>query len=191
MRTGAFLSAGIVGVIAIVLARFGMAGHMAGHMLLVAVVAPGLAWALHGSRGDPATRWPALANPLAMSLVELVAVWGWHVPAARAHAGALPVFVAEQASFLGAGLLLWSAALAPGMRAAGIGALLLTAVHMALLGTLFAVAPRPLYAGHAMHGGSALLDQQLGGVAMLAIGGVGYLAGALLLLAGLLREQPA
>jgi putative membrane protein len=185
------LGGGAVVVLALALAPFGMAGHMTGHMLLVAVAAPLIAFAVQGTAADPATRWPRLANPLLMSLVELVAVWGWHLPFMRAHADQPVMFVAEQVSFLGAGLLLWSAVLAPGNRIAGIGALLLTAMHMTLLGTLFALTQRPLYAGHAMHGMDMLADQQLGGVMMLVIGGISYTAGGLVLLGGLLRMRAA
>ena len=88
------------------------------------------------------------------------------------------------------GLLVWIAALggAPASRreraAGGVAALLLTSMHMGLLGALLALAPRPLY--EACLG---LFDQQVGGVMMLAVGGVVYLAGGLALLATLMREE--
>ncbi len=168
----------------------GMTGHMAGHMIAVAVAAPLVAWGLHGGRLDPAARWPRTVTPMAMMLVELVVVWGWHVPSMRALADGSGVWLAvEQASFLAAGLLLWSAVFAPGHRAGGIGALLLTSMHMTLLGALIGLAPRPLYASmdHGME------DQQLGGVVMLMIGAASYFVGGLAMLAGLLkmREEPA
>src|SRR3546814_8836688 len=103
----------------------------------------------------------------------------------------------EQASFLGAGLLLWVAALGQGSApsrdraAAGALALLLTAIHMTLLGVLLAMATRVLYP-HAGHGGGVehlLRDQQAGGVLMLLIGGVSYLVGALVLLRRLLQPM--
>src|SRR5690606_36107087 len=78
------------------------------------------------------------------------------------------------------GWLLWIAALGGGARpdrariAAGALALLLTATHMALLGVLFATSTRVLYP-HAGATAHALEEQQLGGVLMLAIGGVAYL----------------
>jgi putative membrane protein len=73
--------------------------------------------------------------------------------------------------------------------AAGIVGLLLTAMHMTLLGALLALAPRPLYAH--LEGVSRLTpleDQHLGGAIMLLTGGVAYLAGGLWLTAGLLRR---
>ena len=73
---------------------------------------------------------------------------------------------------------------------AGVAALLLTAMHMTLLGALIALSPRPLYQ-HA--GGLAALtpieDQQLGGAIMLVIGGVAYLAGGLWLMVELLGSR--
>ncbi|WP_375285823.1 cytochrome c oxidase assembly protein [Sphingomonas sp.] len=167
----------------------GMTGHMAGHMIAVAVAAPLLAWGQGGTRLDPARRWPRAVTPMAMMVVELAVVWGWHLPAARAFAETVPAaFVLEQAMFLFAGLLLWAAVLGAGAnrRAAGIGALLLTSMHMTLLGALVGLAPRPLYAH-----GHGLADQQLGGVVMLMIGAGSYLAGGLAMLSTLLRERPA
>lgn len=167
----------------------GMTGHMAGHMVAVAVAAPALAWGLSGSRLDPARRWPRAASPMVAMVVELAVVWGWHLPAPRALAdGGGGWFVVEQASFLMAGLWLWSAVLGAGRerRAAGVGALLLTSMHMTLLGALVGLAPRTLY-GHS-HG---LQDQQLGGVVMLMIGAGSYLLGGLAMLGTLLTTREA
>ncbi len=164
----------------------GMTGHMAGHMLAVAVAAPMIARGLVGSRGDLALRLPRLARPMVAMVIELAVVWSWHLPAARALAdGAAAWLVVEQAMFLAAGLLLWASVLGTGMdrRAIGVGALLLTSMHMTLLGALIGLAPRPLY--HQHHG---LEDQQLGGVVMLMIGAASYLLGGLAMLATLLRQ---
>jgi putative membrane protein len=171
-------------------------GHMTMHMIVVAVAASLLGVGIAGTRADPVLRWPALFPPVPVSLIEFVAVWAWHAPAmhhvARASSGGL---IAEQGSFLVSGLLLWISVLGGATagiaerRGAGIVALLLTSMHMTLLGALLALSPRPLYP----HGGfgelSPLADQHLGGVVMLAVGGVTYLAGALVMLAGLLRER--
>lgn len=167
----------------------GMTGHMAGHMIAVAVAAPMLAWGFGGTPLDPARRWPRLVTPMAMMVAELAVVWGWHLPAARALADTAPVaLVLEQAMFLLAGLFLWAAVLGAGQerRAAGVGALLLTSMHMTLLGALVGLAPRPLYAH-----GHGLADQQIGGVVMLMIGAGSYLLGGLLMLGSLLKERPA
>ncbi|KQN71883.1 cytochrome c oxidase assembly protein [Sphingomonas sp. Leaf62] len=172
-------------------AQAGMVGHMAGHMIAVAVAAPLVAFGLTDSACDPARRWPHIVTPLAMSLVELATVWGWHLPALRMLADSnMAAMIVEQAMFLAAGWLLWAAVLGtgPDRRAAGVGALLLTSMHMTLLGALIGLAPRPLYPAmaHGMH--DALADQQLGGVVMLLVGAASYFLGGLALLATLLRQ---
>jgi putative membrane protein len=77
-----------------------------------------------------------------------------------------------------------------GRRAAGVAGLLLTSMHMTLLGALLALTPRPLYPhlGGAA-GWSPLEDQHVGGAIMLLVGGLAYLAGGLWLTAGLLRTD--
>ena len=84
------------------------------------------------------------------SLVELVVVWGWHAPARGCGRELDPRHVVEQATFLAAGLLLWLCLHRPqGQRRPATrpapSALLLTSIHMTLLGALLALAPRPLY----------------------------------------------
>lgn len=182
-------------------AGYGLTGHMAAHMAAVSIAAPLIAYGIAGTRIDPATRWLSVVTPLPMSLVELLVVWGWHMPAARAladrHAAGL---VLEQAMFAAAGLLLWSACLGTvdagnsARRASGVIALLLTTMHMTLLGALIALAPRALFGtdgftclGVAL---SPLVDQQLGGVVMLLAGAGSYLLGGLALLSCLLWHRP-
>lgn len=178
------------------LAGRSFAAHMAMHMGVVAVAAPLLALAVAGTRYDPVRKWPPLFPPVPLSAVELVVVWAWHAPALHhaARHGALGL-AAEQGSFFAAGMLVWLSALGGGpgreeRAGAGIAALLLTSMHMTLLGALLALAGRPLYAHHgALAGLSALEDQRLGGVVMLLVGGVSYLAGGLWLTYGLLRRR--
>lgn len=191
MRRMALISGLVLAPVGWALSGYGMTGHMAGHMIAVAVAAPLLALATTGTRADPAFRWPRVITPMAMMLLELLTVWGWHLPALRAAADASPVLSAlEHLSFLAAGLLLWSAAFHGPTRASGIGALLLTSMHMTLLGVLIGLAPRPLYHGMHHSGGlDPLADQQLGGVLMLVVGGVSYLVGGLALLGTLLRGE--
>jgi putative membrane protein len=173
-------------------APLGMIGHMAAHMIAVAIAAPLLAYGLSASHADPARYWPRAVTPMAMMLVELVVVWLWHLPVLRAAAqSSFPILMVEQACFLCAGLLLWSAVFHAPQRAAGIGALLLTSMHMTLLGVLICLAPRPLYPGahHAPAGMDPLIDQQVGGVIMLLVGAVSYFIGGLALLGNLLRQR--
>lgn len=180
-------------------ARDAFAAHMTMHMGVVACAAPLLAIALAGGPLDPARRAPALFAPIPASAVELAVVWGWHAPAlhhaARSHVGWM---AAEQGSFLAAGLLLWLSALGGDRHArderagAGIAGLLLTSMHMTLLGALLVLSPRPLYDHPAVSawGMAPLTDQHLGGALMLTLGGAVYLAGGLVLVAGLVRGSP-
>ncbi|WP_085790747.1 cytochrome c oxidase assembly protein [Roseivivax jejudonensis] len=158
--------------------------HMLRHMTLVAVAAPLIVFAV------PAlTR---LAPPVAVAAaLEFVVVWAFHLPQVHAAAqGALPWFAVEQALFLAAGLCVWASALPPAPPLAGAGGLLLTSMHMTLLGALLVLAPGDLYA--ALCGRAPdLSGQQLGGVLMLAIGTPVYLFGGLALTARVLRESPA
>jgi putative membrane protein len=173
------------------------AAHMTMHMGVVAIAAPLLTFAIAGGAHDPVRRYPRLFPPLAASVAELIAVWTWHAPAPHAWARSSSTgLVLEQATFLGSGLWLWLAAFGGDplqraeRRARGGVALLLTSMHMTLLGALLALPPRPLYAhahGIAHHGLSPLEDQHLGGAIMLVIGGCVYLAGGLLIAAQLLR----
>ena len=171
--------------------------HMTMHMGVVAVAAPLLAMGLSGGALDPVRRRPDLFHPIAASVVELVVVWSWHAPGlhhfARSRTSGL---IAEQGMFLAAGLFVWLSALGGergrGREAAGIAGLLLTAMHMTLLGALLALATRPLYHAEAgVSGLTALEDQHLGGAIMLLVGGVAYMAGGLWLTVGLLRESEA
>jgi putative membrane protein len=192
----------------------GFAAHMTAHMLLVAIASPLLAYGLAGGRLDPLRMMPWLGAAIPASLFELAVVSTWHAPTLH-HAARqrTDVFVAEQASFLAAGLWLWFAVLGgdPEARARRAGssvvALLLTFAHMTLLGALLALTPRPLYAhtdaastrpalAHPglVHQGlaeSALADQQLGGAIMLLLGGCAYIGGGLGIARTLLRRPRA
>lgn len=183
------------------LARHRFSAHMTMHMGVVAVAAPLIALALANGRFDPARRVPALFSAIPASLLELVVVWAWHAPALHQFArGSAPGLIAEQGMFLACGLLVWTSAFGGGPAHAGtragggVVALLLTSMHMTLLGALLALSPRAVYAhaGAAVAGGGALLDEQhLGGAIMLLVGGVSYLAGGLWLSARLLSGRPA
>jgi putative membrane protein len=163
------------------------------HMLVVGVAVPLLAAWLAPRLAVTS----ALALPIVVSLLDFVVVWGWHAPALHHASRSLPWALAlEQLSFFGISLLVWLVALAGTDRGnaalGGAMALFFTSMHMTLLGALLALAPRPLYEGH--HGGSGwlelspLADQQVGGVIMLAIGGVVYLVGGLTLMGRVLRR---
>jgi putative membrane protein len=177
--------------------RDSFAAGMVAHMGVVALAAPLIAIGLPKS-WRPGASMPA-AFPVLASLAELITVWAWHAPAMHALAeGSLAWTIAEQASFLAAGILLWSTSFAaPDQRThalTGAAALLLTSIHMTLLGALLSLSPRPLYGGEdATCFGTVLdagQDQQMGGVIMLAVGALVYLAGGLFLVGRLLAPTP-
>lgn len=179
------------------LAQSSFAAHMTMHMGVVAVAAPLLAGGIAGGRFDLVRKAPEWFPPVPLSVIELIAVWAWHAPVLH-HAARHSVFglMAEQGTFLLAGLLVWlasfggDAARRHERAGAGIAALLLTSMHMTLLGALLALTPRALY----LHGGhesslAALDDQHLGGAIMLLTGGVSYLVGGVWLAAELIRGR--
>jgi len=203
------MSARLLGLVGVAVLLFAWAGplphlvqqsfaaHMWLHMLVVGVAVPLIAaWV-----APRLAITSALTLPIVVSLLDFVVVWGWHAPALH-HASRTETWalVIEQGSFFGISLLVWLVALAgrdSGNAAlGGAMALFFTSMHMTLLGALLGLSPRLLYAGHD-HGGegwlglSPLADQQMGGVVMLAIGGVVYLMGGLVLMARVLKRVPA
>lgn len=163
------------------------AGHMTSHMTTVAIAAPLVAVGIAGSRLDPVMRFPNWFSPLFLSMVEFFVVWFWHMP--RMHHAAMmsaAVLVAEQASFLATGLALWISIFGGREEerqtryGKGLAALLLTLMHMTLLGAILMLSPRPLYAM------ITLGEQQWGGALMLILGSLSYCAGGLWLASALL-----
>jgi len=180
------------------LAQRSFAAHMTMHMAVVAVAAPLIAIGLAGLRWDPVRRFPALFAPIPASIVELVVVWLWHAPLLH-HAARHVLFarVLEQGTFLASGLLLWLSVLGgdaktrDSRRGSGVLALLLTSMHMTLLGALLALPPRALYGHAGVDDAASLDDQHWGGAIMLVVGGLVYLLGGLWLAAQLLRADAA
>jgi putative membrane protein len=171
--------------------------HMTMHMAVVAVASPLIALGIAGTQLDPVRYVPTLFSPVPVSVLELCVVWTWHAPAlhqaARHQSAAL---IIEQVMFLLCGLLMWLSAFggddrqdgSRSRRAAGVVGLLLTSMHMTLLGALLALAPRALYAhAETFPRLTPIQDQHLGGAIMLIAGGVAYLAGGLWLTVGLMR----
>ncbi len=147
--------------------------HMLRHMGLVAVAAPLLVI------GFPRLGAALAISPLVGAAAEFVVVWAWHLPRMHALAYLHPsARVAEQATFLAAGLLVWAGSLRAAQPLAGAGGLLLTSMHMTLLGAILILAPRDLYA--ALCGRMPdLTSQQVGGLMMLGIGTPVYLVAGL------------
>jgi putative membrane protein len=166
------------------------AAHMLLHMSVVGIGVPLLAMALaprlHAAR-------VGLVWPIVVSVLDLIVVWGWHAPYLHHLSRSEPLMLAlEQASFAGAALLVWLIAFS-GPPLAGAITLFFTSMHMTLLGALIGLATRPIYPGHdhgqSWLGLSAVDDQQVGGVVMLAIGGIVYLGGGLVLASRVLRRR--
>lgn len=159
--------------------------HMIRHMTLVAIAAPCLVMGL------PTLIERVPPMPLLASFAEFVIVWAWHMPGAQRLASTGGVaFLLEQGCFLLIGMLLWASVLDSQRALAGAGALLLTSMHMTLLGALIILSPRPLYLCTTAEGVdplstlthtvfSPLEAQQLGGMIMLVIGTPIYLIAGL------------
>ncbi|WP_316356037.1 cytochrome c oxidase assembly protein [Devosia sp.] len=177
------------------------AAHMTLHMTVVGIGVPLLAAGIGPYMARHNWLRSQVALPIAVSILDLVVVWGWHAPALHHASRTLPLALAvEQLSFALVSMLVWLIALSSTTQTrrsaalAGAMALFFTSMHMTLLGALIGLAPRPVYGDHLHHAIGdlpALADQQLGGVIMLAIGGVIYLAGGLMLMARVLQRQAA
>jgi putative membrane protein len=159
--------------------------HMVQHMAIVAIAAPLLVL------GFPELARRLSIGPLAGTVFEFLVVWGWHLPVLYGFAfwrtGGL---VLEQGMFLAAGLAVWSGALHARHPLAGAGAMLLTFMHMTLLGALLTLAGRDVYAeicGRAPDIGA----QQWGGLVMLIIGTPAYLLAGLWLTRAALHDEKA
>lgn len=179
------------------MSRTAFSAHMLLHVGVVALAAPLLALGLAriGAAPRPTRirRWTLAAFGL-----EMLVVWGWHTPALHeAAARQVAVFVLQQFSFLGVGLMVWLLAFAAHTRGAmAVAALgfMMTFMHMTMLGLLLIFAPALLYPADLCLGAfgfAPLEDQRFGGVLMAAWGGAAYLAGGLLLGARLLRGDEA
>lgn len=156
------------------------------HVLLAAVAAPLLAWALpQPTRAERAMM--LLAPP-----VFAIAFWAWHAPAAYGWALSSDVaYWLMQVSVLTSAVALWR-----GVRIASppmaVAILLGTMVQMGLLGALLVFMPRAIYAPHALTTAAwdltPLADQQVAGLIMWAPAAAIYLGAALVILGRWLKE---
>jgi putative membrane protein len=159
--------------------------HMVVHVVLMNGVAPTLAVPLAGSGffGNAGAGQLACATGF-----QLLALWGWHTPAALVLGHASPaIHLLALAVLSAAALWFWIAVLSQDgtARWCSILVLLVTGKLFCLLGVILTFAPRHLYPGLASaHGhvhGLALADQQLAGLIMLAACPATYvLAGAVI-----------
>jgi putative membrane protein len=133
------------------------------HVLLAAVAAPLLAWAL------PVRREAGLALPFAVASLTL---WLWHAPPLYTAAlDSVALYWLMQLTLIGTAFCFWRAIFSA--RAVLPAALLSVAAavgQMGLLGAILTFAPRPLYPHHLIapfaYGLSPLEDQQLAGLIM-------------------------
>jgi cytochrome c oxidase assembly factor CtaG len=221
-RTGYFLAGSALLALALmspidVAADRSFAAHMLEHELLMLAAAPllvlsapvgvalwalphGVRLALAGAGRAPAWSrcWAALSSLGGATMLQAIALWGWHVPRlfslALEHEG---WHVIQHLSFLATALLFWYAVWrAPRARIGGtVGALFFTATISGSLGALMAFARGPWYADYAAlgltpMGLSPLQDQQLAGLLMWIPGGLVH-AGAALWLLGFALRRPA
>ena len=151
--------------------------HMLRHALLVAVVPPLLVPILPARLAPPV---------LPAALLDFAVAWGWHLPGAHLAAVLSPGWrVLEQGSFLLAGLAVWWGAMAA-RPLAGTGGLLVTSIHMTMLGAAITLAPRVLYPY------CDLPAQGRGAILMLAVVTPAYLIGGVALARrALMDEAPA
>lgn len=152
---------------------------MAGHILLMNVVAPLLASLLHDGR-EVSGR-----TLLVASLLHLVLLWAAHLPGVMAWYHHDTAMLLSGTVLFAAALWFWRAVLGQGgaRRWRGLLALLLTGKLYCLLGVLLVFAPRPLYPGH----GSApilLADQQQAGLLMVVACPLSYVLAAVIIAAG-------
>jgi putative membrane protein len=182
LAAGIAVLAGLWGSPLVALSHTAFSAHMILHLGVIVVAAPLLAasvapWVPTPRSFGDAMRWYLLA-----AAFEMLVVWGWHIPLLHDAAGHAPVlYVVEQASFLTAGLALWTAIFSARTAAgAGAGAIaaFLTFSHMSMFGLVLSLAPALIYDPDLCQGAFGLDrigDQHLGG-ALMATGGLAYLA---------------
>ncbi len=173
-----------------------LAGHMAQHVVLLALVAPLLAlgeivpvvaWSLPTrARRAVLRRWRPVRRELAGQrwpqwltialVVQLGAMLGWHLTGPYQAAARHPiVHLLEHASFVVTSAAFFWVALRARRRASGLAilAVFIDSLGAIAIGAALIVDPSPLYPlyaiGHSTAG--ALADQQLAGVIMWAYGG--------------------
>lgn len=167
------------------LARRSFTAHMTLHILVVSAAAPLMAIGLARLRAGRGGVGFGVGTTLLVAFLDMAVTVVWHAP--RLHEAAATddlALAVQQASFLAASTLVWSAAVRIRDRGgAGIGILLMgmTFAHMSVLGLLLCLAPALIYPPGTclgLWGMSSLQDQQLGGILMATVGPLPFLIGA-------------
>jgi putative membrane protein len=197
-----------------------LSAHLVQHQLLMVIAAPLLvmgrplsawSWAFEPptrqwlAAASSARAWKAcrqlLTDPVVAWGLQVVALWGWHLPdlfnAALRHEGWQLV---QHATLLASALLFWCTVLGSGARAtrgAGIAvaSLVTTLLQTAALGALLSAAAVPWYepyvaTSHAL-GVDPMQDQQLGGLVLWLPAALAYAVAVLALLGRVLVRQRA
>lgn len=187
-----------------------MAQHMvlmlpAAFLLVLAAPLPVLLLGIPPPARCIVTKWTArsrifrriggwLIQPWPAASVQMIILWSWHVPILfKAALTSDGVHALMHMSFFGAAILFWWSVLAAGLRP-GVGSLsaappvFLTFKLSLILGIVLLLSSQPWYAeiyadAAAAWGTTALIDQQLAAVIMMAPGMLTYLPAAITLLA--------
>jgi putative membrane protein len=194
------------------------AAHMTQHEVLMTIAAPllvisrpvvPLLWSVPmrvrrvvgkaATRGSFAGVWAVISLPSIATAVHGVAIWAWHAPPLyNATLTSEWVHAVQHASFLGTALLFWWSLIHGRRRRDGYGLAVIlvffTAVHTTILGALLTISDTAWYSAYSSDMTSAwgltpLEDQQLGGLIMWVPATIAYLAAALALFFGWLRES--
>ncbi|MCW2573918.1 MAG: cytochrome c oxidase assembly protein [Frankiales bacterium] len=222
VRRGRLFAAGIAVLAAATLSPLHALGarsftaHMAEHELIMLAAAPLLVWSRPGGvmlwAFPPAGRqalaaiprnaaagglWRVLTEPVLATVLQLAALWLWHLPSLFDLALKSEAWhAAQHLSFFASALLFWSAMLSP-RRSPWTAAALLFATSMATgaLGAFMALSESPWYGPYAALGLAAFglaptQDQQLAGVLMWVPGGLFHAVVAIALLVPALRSPP-
>jgi putative membrane protein len=188
------ISAAAVGgsiLVALSVLEFGpLSGHMLGHIVTMNVIAPlmavGLArsgWRSLQLSGSAALWWA--------TLIQMALLWAWHSQAAQQATHISPaIAVMLHAALLVVAAAFWCTVIASAERPwQTILALLLSGKLACFLGALLVFSPRLLIdVQHGMHGAvgnpdSALSDQHLAGLLMLAACPLSYILAAIVITA--------
>jgi putative membrane protein len=164
-----------------------LAAHMALHIATMSVTAPltaiwlGARGWLRRSAGRSSTLWTA-------TLLQMALLWAWHAPSMQyATHTSLALALGLHAALLLAAVAFWSAIIASGNRWKAILALLLSGKLACLIGALLVFSPRLLYASLCygqnadLDAVTALADQHLAGLLMLAACPLSYILAAIVL----------
>lgn len=142
--------------------------------------------------------WAALTGAIVAWAVHAAALWIWHVPFLfQATLENDLVHLVQHASFFGSALLFWWAVLygSRGMASYGAGVLYLftTSIHSGVLGAFLTFTKKvwyPVYSDPTVNWGmTPIEDQQLGGLIMWVPAGLVYIAAALVMFSGWMRES--